>query len=261
MVDEELAAMQLPQETQQEGNSGGVLAQTATALLPVFDFSMSDAYRAAGLVLRDRLLESLNDTSAFYRQKDVKRGYYLSAEYLIGRHMQNAIANLDLEKSFKDAFMDLGMKLEELYSEEADPALGNGGLGRLAACFLDSMATLSLPCWGYGIRYSYGMFKQYIENGRQVERPDFWLGDGCPFEIPRPDITYPVRLYGHTEQGLDEDGHWCLKWVGGEIIQAMAYDNPIPGFDTYNTNNLRLWRACPAMARRKRDLTKMGIGA
>jgi len=211
-----------------------------------FSFTMEDAYRAAGLVLRDRLLESLNDTNAHYAQQDVKRAYYLSAEYLIGRHMQNAVANLDLEKPFKEAFMGLGIQLEELFSREDDPALGNGGLGRLAACFLDSMATLSLPCWGYGIRYSYGMFKQFVENGRQVERPDFWIGNGCPFEIPRPDITYPVRLYGHTEEGLDESGNWCLKWVGGEIIQAMAYDNPIPGFDTYNTNNLRLWRACPA---------------
>jgi starch phosphorylase len=211
-----------------------------------FNFTDEDAYRAAGLVVRDRLLESLNDTNAWYRQKDCKRAYYLSAEYLIGRHMQNAVANLDLEQPFKEAFEGIGMKLEELYSKEDDPALGNGGLGRLAACFLDSMATLSLPCWGYGIRYSYGMFKQFIENGVQVERPDFWLGNGCPFEIPRPDITYPVRLYGHCEEGLDASGSWCIKWVGGEIIQAMAYDNPIPGFDTYNTNNLRLWRACPA---------------
>jgi len=211
-----------------------------------FNFTMEDAYRAAGLVLRDRLIESLNDTNQWYRKEDVKRGYYLSAEYLIGRHMQNAIANLDLEKPFKDAFMGLGMQLEELFSKEADPALGNGGLGRLAACFLDSMATLSLPCWGYGIRYSYGMFKQHIENGRQVERPDFWLGDGCPFEIPRPDITYPVRLGGEVIETVDENDQWCLKWVGGDLIQAMAYDNPVPGFDTYNTNNLRLWRACPA---------------
>jgi len=211
-----------------------------------FNFTMEDAYRAAGLVLRDRLIESLNDTNQWYRKEDVKRGYYLSAEYLIGRHMQNAIANLDLEKPFKDAFMGLGMQLEELFSKEADPALGNGGLGRLAACFLDSMATLSLPCWGYGIRYSYGMFKQHIENGRQVERPDFWLGDGCPFEIPRPDITYPVRLGGEVIETVDENNQWCLKWVGGDLIQAMAYDNPVPGFDTYNTNNLRLWRACPA---------------
>ena len=211
-----------------------------------FNFTMQDAYRAAGLVLRDRLLESLNDTNAYYRKMDVKRGYYLSAEYLIGRHMQNAIANLDLEQPFKEAFHGLGMELEELFHEEADPALGNGGLGRLAACFLDSMATLSLPCWGYGIRYSYGMFKQEIQNGRQVECPDFWIGDGCPFEIPCPDITYPVRLYGEVIHSTDDKGNWCVNWVGGEIVQAMAYDNPIPGFDTYNTNNLRLWRACPS---------------
>lgn len=210
-----------------------------------FKFTMQDAYRAAGLVLRDRLLESLNDTNTYYREQDVKRGYYLSAEYLIGRHMQNAIANLDLEQQFKEAFEDLGMKLEELFSEEADPALGNGGLGRLAACFLDSMATLSLPCWGYGIRYSYGMFKQGIKDGRQIEEPDFWIGDGCPFEIPRPDVTYPVRFYG-TVQDTYENGKNVSRWVGGEIVQAMAYDNPIPGFDTYNTNNLRLWRALPS---------------
>jgi starch phosphorylase len=211
-----------------------------------FSFSMEDAYRAAGLVLRDRLMESLNDTNDWYDKQDVKRAYYLSAEYLMGRHMQNAIANLDLEGPFKDAFMDLGMKLEELTEQEDDPGLGNGGLGRLAACFLDSMATLSLPIWGYGIRYSYGMFKQYIEDGRQVERPDFWLGNGCPFEIPRPDTTYPVRFGGHTEEGCDENGSFCCKWVGGEIVQAMAYDNPIPGFDTFNTNSLRLWRALPS---------------
>ncbi|CAL1137287.1 unnamed protein product [Cladocopium goreaui] len=210
-----------------------------------FKFTMQDAYRAAGLVLRDRLLESLNDTNAYYREMDVKRGYYLSAEYLIGRHMQNAIANLDLEQNFKDAFEDLGMKLEDLFAEEADPALGNGGLGRLAACFLDSMATLSLPCWGYGIRYSYGMFKQRIKDGRQMEEPDFWIGDGCPFEIPRPDVTYPVRFYGKVEE-VHENGQSVCRWVGGDIVQAMAYDNPIPGFDTYNTNNLRLWRACPS---------------
>ncbi|CAE7945113.1 glpV, partial [Symbiodinium necroappetens] len=210
-----------------------------------FNFSMQDAYRAAGFALRDRLIESLNDTEAHYREKDVKRGYYLSAEYLIGRHMQNAIANLDLERPFQEAFMDLGIQLEELFSQEADPALGNGGLGRLAACFLDSMATMSLPCWGYGIRYSYGMFKQQIENGRQVEQPDCWIGDGCPFEIPRPDVTYPIRFYGHVEE-VEVNGKKLSRWVGGEIVQAMAYDNPIPGFDTFNTNNLRLWRACPS---------------
>jgi len=211
-----------------------------------FSFTKADAYRAASYAVRDRLIESFNDTNTWYQQQDVKRGYYLSAEYLLGRFLQNALANLDIEPSFKDALMQLGFSLEELYSHEADPGLGNGGLGRLAACFLDSMATLSLPCWGYGIRYSYGIFKQHIRDGRQVERPDFWLSEGMPWEIPRPDVTYPVRFGGRVEDYTDEKGAWRQRWVGGEIIQAMAYDNPVPGFDTFNTNNLRLWKACPS---------------
>ena len=144
-----------------------------------FSFTKEDAYRAASLALRDRLLESFNDTSAWYAEKDVKRAYYLSAEYLLGRAFQNALVNLDLEPAFKDALMGLGFELEELYPCEADPGLGNGGLGRLAACFLDSMATLSLPCWGYGIRYSYGIFKQHIVNGRQVETRTTGLPSRC----------------------------------------------------------------------------------
>eukprot|EP00928_Gymnodinium_smaydae_P029283 TRINITY_DN2209_c0_g1_i2.p1 TRINITY_DN2209_c0_g1~~TRINITY_DN2209_c0_g1_i2.p1 ORF type:complete len:890 (-),score=232.59 TRINITY_DN2209_c0_g1_i2:184-2853(-) len=211
-----------------------------------FSFQEADAFRAAAYALRDRLVESLNDTNAWYQQTDAKRGYYLSAEYLLGRAFQNALVNLDLEKPFKDALMQLGFTLEELYDHEPDPGLGNGGLGRLAACFLDSMATLSLPCWGYGIRYSYGIFKQAIVDGRQTERPDFWLANTYPFEVARPDVVYPVRFGGHVEEYTDSDGRWRHRWVGGEIVQAMAYDNPIPGFDTYNTNNLRLWRCCPA---------------
>jgi len=211
-----------------------------------FSFAEADAFRAAAYAVRDRLVESFNDTNSWYAQQDVKRGYYLSAEYLLGRAFQNALVNLDLEQPFKDALMGLGFELEDLFEHEADPGLGNGGLGRLAACFLDSMATLSLPCWGYGIRYSYGIFKQAIVEGRQVERPDFWLANTYPFEIARPDIVYPVRFGGRVEGYNDEHGCWRQRWVGGEIVQAMAYDNPIPGFDTYNTNNLRLWRACPA---------------
>mmetsp|Transcript_93815 Transcript_93815/g.195696 ORF Transcript_93815/g.195696 Transcript_93815/m.195696 type:complete len:1305 (+) Transcript_93815:133-4047(+) len=211
-----------------------------------FSFSKEDAYRATSLAVRDRLLESFNDTNDWYREKDVKRAYYLSAEYLLGRAFQNALVNLDLEPPFKDALTGLGFELEELYPFEADPGLGNGGLGRLAACFLDSMATLSLPCWGYGIRYSYGIFKQDIIDGWQVEKPDYWLAKPVPWEIPRPDVTYPVRFGGRIEDYSDDKGCWRTRWVGGEIIQAMAYDNPIPGFDTYNTNNLRLWRALPS---------------
>jgi len=211
-----------------------------------FSFTQADAFRATALAVRDRLIESLNDTSNWYAQQDVKRGYYLSAEYLLGRAFQNALASLDLEQPFKEALMGLGLELEELFEHEQDPGLGNGGLGRLAACFLDSMATLSLPCWGYGIRYSFGIFKQVIQDGRQVEKPDFWLGNMYPFEIARPDVVYPVRFGGHVEDFTDSGGVWRQRWVGGEVIQAMAYDNPIPGFDTYNTNNLRLWRACPS---------------
>jgi len=211
-----------------------------------FSFSREDAYRATSLSVRDRLLESFNDTNAWYAERDVKRAYYLSAEYLLGRAFQNALVNLDLEPFYSDALFGLGFELEELYEYEADPGLGNGGLGRLAACFLDSMATLSLPCWGYGIRYTYGIFKQEIANGWQVEKPDYWLGKPVPWEIPRPDITYPIRFGGHVEDYADETGTGRRRWVGGEIIQAMAYDNPIPGFDTFNTNNLRLWRSLPS---------------
>mmetsp|Transcript_36542 Transcript_36542/g.83155 ORF Transcript_36542/g.83155 Transcript_36542/m.83155 type:complete len:893 (-) Transcript_36542:106-2784(-) len=211
-----------------------------------FNFSQADAFRAAAYALRDRLVESFNDTNAWYAAQDVKRGYYLSAEYLLGRAFQNALVNLDLEQPFKEALMGLGFQMEELFEQEPDPGLGNGGLGRLAACFLDSMATLSLPIWGYGIRYSYGIFKQAIVDGWQVERPDFWLANTYPFEIARPDVVYPVRFGGRVEDYTDSTGQWRQRWLGGEIIQAMAYDNPIPGFDTFNTNNLRLWRACPA---------------
>jgi len=211
-----------------------------------FNFSREDAYRAASLAVRDRLLESFNDTNDWYAQQDCKRAYYLSAEYLLGRAFQNALVNLDLEPQFQDALMGLGFEMEELYPFEADPGLGNGGLGRLAACFLDSMATLSLPCWGYGIRYSYGIFKQTIKDGWQVEKPDYWLAKPVPWEIPRPDVTYPIRFGGKCEEYSDEKGDWRTRWVAGEIIQAMAYDNLIPGFDTFNTNNLRLWRALPA---------------
>merc|ERR1719277_1844381 len=211
-----------------------------------FSFTKADAYRAASLAVRDRLVESLNDTHAWFKNNDVKRAYYLSAEYLMGRALQNSLANLDLDEPFKDALNGLGLEMEDLISHEADPGLGNGGLGRLAACFLDSMATLSLPCMGYGIRYTYGIFQQHIVNGKQVERPDYWLANPCPWEIERADIIYPVRFGGKVEDYTDANGHLRQKWVGGEIVQAMAYDTPIPGFDTYNTNCLRLWRACPA---------------
>ncbi|CEM38533.1 unnamed protein product [Vitrella brassicaformis CCMP3155] len=210
-----------------------------------FSFATEECYRATAFSIRDRLIETFNDTNEFFTAKDVKRCYYLSLEFLLGRAMQNALVNLDIEPNYKKALADIGYNLEELYEHEHDPALGNGGLGRLAACFLDSMATLNYAVWGYGIRYTYGIFEQKIVEGRQVEHPDYWLVTANPWEIERPDVTYAVRFYGHVDTYKDDKGRERHRWTGGEIVQAMAYDNPIPGFDTYNTINLRLWKACP----------------
>ena len=138
----------------------------------------------------------------------------------------------------------MGYNLESLYGEEHDPALGNGGLGRLAACFLDSLATLDYPAWGYGIRYSYGIFKQMIVQGYQVESPDYWLTYGNPWEIQRSDVQYPVRFYGQVRKIWDNGKEKCV-WEGGDIVLAEAYDNPIPGYNTFNSINLRLWKSVP----------------
>ena len=163
----------------------------------------------------------------------------------MGRMMQNMLVNIDMEDKYKRALTDLGYELEEIYTEEVDAALGNGGLGRLAACFLDSMATLELPAWGYGIRYDYGIFKQKIKDGRQIEIPDFWLKQGNPWEIERPDVIFPVQFYGSVRKYTDSEGVERSEWVDGQVVIAQAYDTPVPGYDTYNTNNLRLWRSRP----------------
>lgn len=211
-------------------------------------FNMDDesCYRAAAYSIRDRLLEIFNDTNQYFFAKDVKRCYYLSLEFLIGRSMQNALVNLDIEEKYKKALMDMGYDLEKLYEHEHDAALGNGGLGRLAACFLDSMATLNYACWGYGIRYTYGIFEQKIVSGCQVEYPDYWLVQDNPWEVCRHDVTYAVRFGGVCKEYTDEQGRFRTKWVGGQIVQAVAYDNIIPGFDSFNCINLRLWRAVPS---------------
>jgi len=211
-----------------------------------FNFDNNGCYYATSFSLRDRMLESWNDTNMHMYKKDPKRVYYLSLEFLMGRMLQNALVNLDLEDRYKLALKDLGYNLEDVYEEEVDPGLGNGGLGRLAACFLDSMSTLELPAWGYGIRYNYGIFKQEIRDGYQVELPDYWLSRGNPWEIERNDVLVNVQFYGRSEK-YNEFGVERHRWVGDEIVQAMAYDNPIPGYNTFNTNNLRLWRACPSM--------------
>lgn len=209
-----------------------------------FNFDKSSCYLATALSIRDRLIESWNDTSKQFSLEDHKRVYYMSLEFLMGRAMQNALVNLNLESRYRDALMEVGFSLEELYEEEVDPALGNGGLGRLAACFLDSMATLDYPAWGYGIRYDYGIFRQKIIQGFQVEVPDYWLFRINPWEIERSDVAYDVHFGGRTSK-FWEDGVERVRWEHAETVVAVAYDTPIPGYDTFNTINLRLWRSRP----------------
>lgn len=211
-----------------------------------FNFDNNGCYYATAYSVRDRLVESWNDTYQHIFEQDPKCIYYMSMEYLLGRMLQNALVNLGQENSFKEALDDLGYNLEEIYEEENDPGLGNGGLGRLAACFLDSLTTLEYPAWGYGIRYSYGIFKQEIRDGYQVEMPDYWLGRGNTWEIERLDVIIPVRFYGKVRT-YKENGIERKVWEGGENVRAMAYDIPIPGYNAFNTNNLRLWRACPSV--------------
>ncbi len=206
-----------------------------------YNFDKFGAYQATANSVRDRLIESWNDTQQFFTSKDCKRVYYLSLEFLMGRYLTNALMNIGISNQYTEALKGLGFDMETVTAEERDPGLGNGGLGRLAACFMDSLATLNLPGWGYGIRYKYGMFEQRIVNGYQVEIPDYWLTRGNPWEIERLDVVYPVRFYGHVES--HDSG---FKWRGGECVLAVAYDSPIPGYDTYNTLNLRLWSAQPA---------------
>ncbi len=200
-------------------------------------------YEALALTLRSRLLERWNATRDLYRDKGVKRTYYLSLEFLMGRALGNAMINLGVKSHIEKAMMELCISLETIAEEEHDAGLGNGGLGRLAACFLDSCATLQLPVMGYGIRYEYGMFRQHIVNGEQVEDPDHWLRNGNPWEIVRPEFTQRVRFGGRTEFYTSEDGALRCRWVDTHDVLAVPYDLPIPGYKNNTVNTLRLWSA------------------
>jgi len=197
-----------------------------------------DWMHAAAYAIRDHLVERWMQTTRAQYAQDVKRVYYLSMEFLIGRTFSNAVLALELMPALKQALQELEVDLDGLFDLEPDAALGNGGLGRLAACFLDSMATLGVPGFGYGIRYDYGMFRQLIQDGRQVETPDYWLTHGNPWEFPRPEVSYRVRFGGRLE-----DTHGGVRWVDTDDVLAMAYDTIIPGYGTMATNTLRLWSA------------------
>ena len=208
-----------------------------------YSATMLDAYTSISMTVRDFLFERWTETQQTYYDKDVKRVYYLSLEFLMGKSLINSIINLGLYEEFSKAAGELGLDLAAAEEFENDAGLGNGGLGRLAACFLDSMATLELPAYGYGIRYEYGIFFQKINNGYQVENPDPWLRYGNPWEIPRPEYLYPVNFYGHLNEYTDSSGKYRCDWEGGSQVMAMAYDIPIPGYRNNTVNNMRLWAA------------------
>ncbi|GAN00762.1 phosphorylase-like protein [Mucor ambiguus] len=200
-------------------------------------------YQATAYSVRDRLLEDWNMTQEAVHKENPKRCYYLSMEFLIGRALDNALHCLEVKDVYKDSVKDLGFNLEDLLQQERDAALGNGGLGRLAACYMDAAATLDYPTWGYGLRYQYGIFKQLINSdGYQIEMPDYWLdSNGNPWEFPRNDVRYEVQFYGYVATKVNEKGESRMSWEGGDRVQAMAYDVPIPGFDTKGCGNIRLW--------------------
>ncbi|MBF0342851.1 MAG: glycogen/starch/alpha-glucan phosphorylase [Nitrospirae bacterium] len=202
-----------------------------------------DFYKALSLTIRDRLVEKWISTQQTYYNVDTKRVYYLSLEFLTGRSLGNALICLDLYDKIEKALNELGYDLEELRELEWDAGLGNGGLGRLAACFMDSMATLQLPGYGYGIRYEYGIFVQKIKNGYQVETPDNWLRYGNAWEIERPENLYIINYYGNVKPYYDNNGFLRHEWVNTQDVVAIAYDSPIPGYANNTVNTLRLWGA------------------
>src|SRR5215218_1895230 len=202
-----------------------------------------DVYFGTAFAVRDRLAEKWAATQARYHRQDAKRVYYLSLEFLIGRTLGNALINLGLDDATAEALEELGYDLEELETTEPDAGLGNGGLGRLAACFMDSMATLEIPAYGYGIRYDHGLFRQVVTDGWQHELPEDWLAAGNPWEFERPEVVYPVRFGGSVELVAVPDGTLRRIWHANETVLAAAYDTPVVGWRGRHVNTLRLWSA------------------
>ncbi|CAM3226010.1 glycogen/starch/alpha-glucan phosphorylase [Corallococcus sp. ZKHCc1 1396] len=202
-----------------------------------------DRFMALSLAVRDRLTDRWVKTARTYYEQDVKRAYYLSAEYLLGRALGNNLLNLNMYESAAAAMQEVGVDLTQLLEMEPDAGLGNGGLGRLAACFLDSLATLGYPGMGYGIRYEFGIFSQDLVEGHQVERADEWLKFGNPWEIVRPEKAVPVRFFGRVEHHQGPDGRPVARWVGGKTVIGVPYDTPIAGYGNNTVNTLRLWQA------------------
>jgi glycogen phosphorylase len=205
--------------------------------------TLFDYYQAVALVVRDRLMRRWVRTLETYFSSDEKAVCYFSAEYLPGRHLENNLASLELNNHIEQALASLGIRLDDVLEEEAEPGLGNGGLGRLASCFMDSLATLKIPAVGYGIRYEYGIFRQLIVNSEQQEVPDHWLQFGNPWEFVRPEQTVRVGFGGKVESYADDHGSYRAKWQPSAVVIGTPYDTLIPGYRCNNVNTLRLWGA------------------
>ncbi len=202
-----------------------------------------DWWMATAKAVQSIIIERMLETQTVHHDENVRRVYYLSLEFLMGRLFINSMYSAGVVKEVEEALERLGLDLDELRKEEYDMGLGNGGLGRLAACFLDSLATLDLPAVGYGIHYQYGLFKQEFRNGYQVELPDAWMQYGTPWEIVRPEYTTTLPIYGHVENIFDDRGNYVSKWVGWKKLLGVPYDIPIPGYGTGTVNFLRLWES------------------
>ena len=205
--------------------------------------SQHDYYLALAYTVRDRLLARWVRTAEIYTHLGSRTVAYMSAEFLLGPHLGNNILNLGIEEPVHGAMRELGLNYQSLLAQEDEPGLGNGGLGRLAACFLDSLATLEIPTLGYGIRYEHGIFTQDIVNGWQVEKTDVWLRKGNPWEIARPEWAVEVKLGGHTERFTDDKGRPQVRWIPARSVLGVPYDTPTLGFRNNTANTLRLWRA------------------
>ena len=207
--------------------------------------TQQEIYQAVSLAVKDVVMDEWMATQQVIEKDDPKILYYMSMEFLMGRALGNNLINLGAYGEVKEALEEIGLDLSVIEDQEPDPALGNGGLGRLAACFMDSLATLGYAAYGCGIRYRYGMFKQQIIDGFQVEVPDNWLKDGYPFELRRPEYCYEIKFGGHVEETAGEDGNLHFEQVGYQSVLAIPYDMPITGYDNDVVNTLRIWDAEP----------------
>ncbi|NTW59664.1 MAG: glycogen/starch/alpha-glucan phosphorylase, partial [Nitrospirae bacterium] len=203
----------------------------------------NDWYMAVAFTARDRMLDRFIGSIQKLSDRSVKIASYLSAEFLMGPHLGNNLLCLGITEQMREAVRELDQDLDDLIAQEEEPGLGNGGLGRLAACYMDSLASLNVPAIGYGIRYEFGIFDQEFRDGWQTEKTDEWLRLGNPWELCRPEIAYTVNFGGHTEQYRDASGRYCVRWIPNRVVKGIAYDTPVPAYRDDTVNLLRLWKA------------------